>query len=197
MSRMKIAEKGAASAGKDLVDRTATFWFFYNWDTRRKVIYENDDPNIPKADANGEWDRLYLIQANLPAPTILDQRVVIELPAESRSRKGDSFVAGRPIAYQLGREIFHKLGSIVPDISSDNPLHARWENPPLVADGLTVYPDRGSITIETHGKCFRVTVEEIEFDEQDDNISIPNRAPTGHASVPEASPSDGGGSASP
>lgn len=160
--RMPQAEVGEASSGKDLIPRTATFWFHYNWDTRRKQLFYNDDPKLPEVELNGEWDRLYMIQAHLPIPSLADQHQAIELTSERPwDRSNEPLPAGRPIAYTIGRRLMSLSTELVP-ISPENPLHVQWETPSIRTKEASYFPDKTSFLMETHGRKVRVTIEEIK-----------------------------------
>lgn len=165
VTRTPQAEVGAASAGQDLDPRVATIWFFYNWDTRRKQLFYNDDPQLPKVELNGEWDRLYMIQAHLPVPSLADQRQVVELTSEMpKDRSNLPLPAGRPIAYTIGRRLMQFSAEVVP-ISPETPLRMLWETPSIQTREASYFPAKTSFLLETHGRKVRITIEELPASE--------------------------------
>lgn len=166
-TRTPHAVAGAASAGKELTGRSAWFWFFYNWDSREKLVLENSDPRVAEVFKNGEWERIYKISVSLPIPTLLDQREVVELDGSRPPFpcKGDPFIPGQPLAYQIGRRLFGLATHIVPDISPKNPLSNTWETRAVMTKEKTTYPDSASFVVGTLKRKFRITVEEITDDD--------------------------------
>lgn len=155
--RIPLSKAGDASAGQLLQERVGFFWFFYNWDTREKRVYQGDDPRIPDVTGYSRWEYLYHVSVGLPVPVAQDQRQIIHLEERVFGSRSEAFTADEPLVYQIGRRLFVQMGSIIPNTSSDNPLRNSWGS----GSGNPLHERRSYFTTTTNGRTFRVTVEDI------------------------------------
>lgn len=141
-------------AGEEVTERTAFFFFLYDWKTREKIAFTNDEEFIPAAN-DKEWVRLYRISARLPVPTHADQREEIQL---SGITEYDESLVRDPsvtLKHQIARGFFADSVRACPEISPHNPMQASWCGD--VHDG-----ESSSFLLTTGGKTYKVAVTEVD-----------------------------------
>jgi hypothetical protein len=163
---MQIAEMGQKSPYD--VDRVCWIHLFYDWETRRKRVFENDEltPETMPKDL-GANEHHYKIQAVLPRPS--SERTETELSIDLRPEWHWEMPETRKftgnLAYDMARFFFFRAEEALPPCPKDAPpavlrgarVSFGKPQPPLPPDVTAA-----TFQVECYAGRFRVTVEKLE-----------------------------------
>lgn len=162
MVRAPIVETGLKPPYRE--GRIAYFWFLYDWETREKAVWENDQiPKGPKDVFSKKTGNthLYKIQVGLPPPlTERQDETVIDLSME---RVWD--VTEKPIvspdmwAHYIGRQFFFSASEALPKTTVRALTQAG-----CIAWNMASTGKQSSFSISCPEGKFRVTIEKLVED---------------------------------
>lgn len=144
--RIPFAENDNIEPG---VGRTLTAWLRYDWSSRNKELFLEDQ--IQGVSSRTETERLYRFQVHLPPLSFEQAPEVMELTANTWDDGGDRLNPDEPMATQIAKRLFHASSHCFPCISSSNPFLATWEGGESGTSFITKF----------QGKILRISVTEI------------------------------------
>lgn len=146
-------------APEDLVTRVLWFYVVYNWKTREKKFFPNDpDPELLVAIKDkSRWNQVYRCQTDLPVPVSEDDRN--ELSSRVVYHENDWSTEGEQPVHSIARRIYLGLSHYVPAnwMGAAGGYVSMW-----LSKTDASAPGPRSFELETIGKKFRITVEEVE-----------------------------------